>query len=153
MKRIAFIAICLLGFTVAAHAQLTVNGLVIGDTYTLAQMKANLGNNPTFQSTSVSDDLGTTYTLEYEGDYFSFNTEYGLTNCTLETNTYPVVIDKVPLRVGDNISILLTIPDSQLVLREEGLYDLRLPPMDYCGVWIGFNSDNIITSIIFTVWM
>lgn len=107
MKKIVFIAICLFGLTVAAHAQFTVNGMVPGNMYTLEQMKAAFGNNPSHEITSVSDDLGTTYSLEYGDDYFSFSTEWGWSNFTLETNAYPVVMDNVTFRVGDNISFYL----------------------------------------------
>jgi hypothetical protein len=151
MKKTVFIAMCLFGLAAAAHAQ-TVNGMVAGNIYTLEQMKAAFGNNPTFQSTSVSND-GTNYSLDYGDDHFSFDTEYGWTHFTIKTSTYPVVIGNVTLRVGDDISVLSTIPNSQLVLKEPGLYDLLLPPMDCCAIWIGFDSSNVITEIIFNQWM
>jgi hypothetical protein len=150
MKKIVFITLYLFGLTVAAHAQMvefTVNGLVPDQTYTLAQMKAAFGNNPSREGTQQSE-LGTNYFLEYGDDYFAFSTHFGWTNFILRTNIYHVVIDNVTFRVGDNISILSTIPNSQLILEEGGVYYLQLYMDD--PIRIRFNSSNIITSISFS---
>jgi hypothetical protein len=151
MKRIVFIAICLFGLTVAVHAQMgfTVNGLSPDNTYTLAQMKACFGNNPSSEIISVSNDSETTYCLEYGDDYFEFSTDFGWTIFVLETNTYPVVANGVTFRVGDNLSALSAILNGLWVLKSTGLYYLYLPPMDD-PIEIEFNSSNIITSISFS---
>jgi hypothetical protein len=129
------------------QTEFTVNGLSPDNTYTLAQMKAAFGDNPSFES-NRQNESGTTHRLRYGDDYFSFSTEFGWTVFVLRTNAYPVVVNGITFRVGDNISILPTIPHDHLILKEAGLYYLYIDIDD--PIKVRFNSSNIITRISFS---
>jgi hypothetical protein len=145
MKKIVFITLCLLGFTMAAHAQVTINGLSPGKIYTLAQMKAALGDNPSYESIHQRE-LGTHYRLGYGDDSFSFGTFLGFTVFTLKTKAYPVVINGRTIRVGDDTSILLGKPELSISRAETWLYHLYIRDL-YDPIMISFNKDKVITKI------
>jgi hypothetical protein len=148
MKKTVFIAMCLFGLAaVAAHAQFTVNGLSPSKMYTLEQMKASLGKTPRYEGIRQRE-LGTHYTLRYGDDLFSFGTFLGFTRFTLKTNAYPVVVNGVTFRVGDNTSVLTTIPDKYISKEGSGLSYLFVKDL-YDPIEISFNKSNIITRITY----
>lgn len=126
-----------------------VNKLEIGKCYSLSQIKAELGNDPTKEATDTNE-LGAVHYLEYGEDVFHFDTGNGFTSFRLTSPRYSVSgINSCIIKVGDNISKLTSIPDTRLVLKKEGCYHLYLKHWDN-PIEIGF-SDNNITYIGFAM--
>ena len=135
-----FVFLCVLGIQFA-NAQ-SINGLEIGKQYSLVQIKAALGN-PTFID-SWDTEFGTDYEFHYGEDMFRFYSLTGFSDFALRDNKFSI---NNKFKVGDNVSILSTIPNSKLVLKEQGLYYLYIYPCDD-PIKVKF-TNNIITYIGF----
>jgi hypothetical protein len=124
-----------------------INGLAPGKTYTLAQMKAALGQLP-YPINSWTDEFGTGYEIFYGEDMFRLQSDLGFTNFSIESNKFPVFVCGVFLRVGDNISKIPNTPDIRLVLEEAGLYCLYIQDSTD-PLRIEFDNNRIITAIYY----
>lgn len=115
----------------------TINNLEIGEKYTIAQIEDSLGIAS--EKYANEDEFGTTYELIFQNDIFHFDSNIGFSNFSLTSNKFSV---NGLFRVGDNISVLSTIPNSRLVLEEAGLYYLYLENNDD-PIQISFENDKI----------
>ena len=130
-----FFSLFIMGINTNAQ---TINNLEVGKEYTLEQIKSALGEPTEVMSWEDESDIGYGYELSYSTDVFNFGNS-GFSSFQLETNKFSV---NGLFRVGDNISVLSTIPNSRLVLIEAGYYYLYLENNDD-PIQISFESDKI----------
>lgn len=138
-------------FGVAAQTTvMEVNGLVIGNKYTDAQMKAALGE-PT-RAYSWNDEFGGgreyQYGPENEFDMFRYQAEWGFNSFSLSTSAFALF--KGQLKVGDNLSKVSLLGFGTLTPKGTAMYYFYLPNWDDPLI-IRVNSGNIITSMQFAM--
>ena len=138
-------------FGVAAQtAVMEVNGLILGNKYTDAQMKAALGE-PT-RAYSWNDEFGGgreyQYGPENEFDMFRYQTEWGFNSFSLSTSAFALFNGQ--LKVGDNLSKVSLLGFGTLTPKGTAMYYFYLPNWDDPLI-IHVNSGNIITSMQFAM--
>ena len=128
-----------LGVSVKAQS---VNGLEVGKKYTITRIEDSLGIAT--EKNANEDEFRISYELIYQNDIFHFDSNNGFSRFHLETSNFSVC---GLFRVGDDIAILSSIPNSYLELKEDDLYYLYLNNSED-PIKISF-EDNIITWIGF----
>ncbi|MDR0988367.1 MAG: hypothetical protein LBM06_02755 [Prevotellaceae bacterium] len=150
MKTIKITLITGMLLTTAFVRAQSINGLEIGSYYTLTELKAALGANPTDEETTEGDCCGLEHRLEYGEDHFQHTQLFGFAGFSISTKQYEVKADNVTLRVGDDASIVSTVENSKLFVREkEKEYWLYLGASDD-PIHVGYDDKHVITYIYYT---